>query len=263
LHDRFIWPAANGRLTPTKRGQLLNLSDTRGLRDLGGAAARVATIADIFAERADPRGVFPLIYRIGLDAIVAARVEGRFRDPDWVQTFDIAFAKRYLDDLHRHLREEKTTAPWEEVYRRTDADATSTAAVVAAALNAHLVIDMPEALHASGVRASHLVDHQTLSRIIWATAPTSLAAIEDVYGVDLSPLYHGTPLTWPINALTGRTAATQEQLFHAISAVAFGQGMAMANALARPLIRAQITSSWRALSVVVAQLEGFTSSRPA
>lgn len=236
----------------SERVQLLDLSDTRGLADLAEASARVAVIAEIFAEHTDPRGVFPLIYRIGLDEVVAALQGGRFSNPDWVQTFDVAFAKRYLDNLHRHLREQQTTPPWHEAYRRADVQTASVTTILAAALNAHLITDLPEALHVSGVRYKHAVDYQTLSGLIWATAPNAITAIDDTYRADLSSLYHATPLIWPVSALGGRTAATtQRQLFNTISAVAFSQAMAMANPLIRPLIRAQIAATSGTLAVLV------------
>jgi hypothetical protein len=237
-----------------EHAQLLALSDVRALRDLCDTRTRVAAIADILVERSDPRGVFPLIYRIGLNAVAAAVDAGRLRDPDWVQAFDVAFAGRYLENLHRHLRQERTTPPWAAAYRRVDADAVSTAGTVAAALNAHLISDLPEALHASGVHARHVLDYRTLSRQVWQTAPTAIATIEACYGADLSPLYHAQPLTWPVTALIRRVPTTQEQLFHSITGIAFAQGLALANPLARPLIRAQMAAGSQMLTVAVDQL---------
>jgi Family of unknown function (DUF5995) len=246
----------DGGLGHAERIQLLDLSDSRGLADLAEASARVAMIAEIFAEHTDPRGVFPLIYRIGLDEVVAAMHGGRFSNPDWVQTFDVAFAKRYLDNLHRHLREQQTTPPWQEVYRRADVQTASTTAILAASLNAHLITDLPEALHASGVRHKHAVDFQTLSGLIWATAPNAITAIDDAYRADLSSLYHAAPLIWPVSVLGGRAAATtQRQLFNTISAVAFSQALAMANPLTRPLIRAQIAATSGTLAVVARSID--------
>ena len=195
-----------------------------------------------------------------MDAVVAALAEGRFKDPHWVQDFDVAFAGRYLDNLHRHLREETTTPPGEAVYRHCESDPVSITAIVAAALNAHLISDLPEGLHASAVRPHHILDYQTLSRRIWATASTALAAIEGVYRIDLSSLYDARPLTWPMNTLTGRTAATQEQLFHTTTRVAFGHGLALANPLARLLIRAQRAVASRMLGLVLDQLGQHTTA---
>lgn len=235
-----------------EHGELLALTDARPMVDLLDARARVARVAEILAGRADARGVFPLIYGIGLDAVVAARAEGRFRDPAWVERFDVAFVRRYLDGLHRHLRGEEPMAAWRAMYVRIDAGAASIAGTVADALNAHLINDLPEALHESRVRAYHVLDYQRLSSLIWRTAPAALSAIREAYGVDLAPLLDAGVLTWPVDALAGRPAATQEQLFFAVTRSGFAHGLALVNPLARPVVRAQIAGQWRALAVVAA-----------
>jgi hypothetical protein len=217
----------------------------------------------MLAQRADPRGVFPQIYRIGLDAVAAALDEGRLRDPEWVQTFEIAFASCYLDNLHRHLAKAKTAPPWAAVYSRIDNDTATITGTVAAALNAHLISDLPEALHASEVRAHHVVDYFTLSRVIWRTAPDAIAAVKGCYGSDLSPLYHAQFQIWPVAVLGGRVPSSQEQLFHSITGIAFARGRAMANPLARPLIRAQIASRSRMASGLAQQLNKLGQLSPA
>ena len=244
------------------QARLLALSDIRGLGDLCDAGSRVATIAGVFAQRGYPRGVFPLIYRIGLDAVAAALNKGRFRDPEWVQTFEIAFASRYLDNLHRHLTEARTTVPWAAVYSRVDNETTTIAGTLTAALSAHLISDLPEALHASDVRAHHFVDFFALSRLIWGTAPDAIAAVKSGYGADLSPLCSAQLQIWLVIVLAGRVPSTQEQLFHSITGVAFASGYAMANPLARPLIRAHIASSSQAASGLADQLINLAQLRP-
>jgi hypothetical protein len=246
-----------------QRSQLLALSDIRDLSDLGDANRRVATISEIFTDQADLRGVFPLIYRIGLDAVAGALDEGCLRRPDWVKTFEIAFVGRYLDNLHRHLIMEKTTPAWAAVYRGIDDDTATIARTLATALNAHLICDLPEALHTSDVRAYHVVDFITLSRVILRTAPDTIAAVKDCYGTDLWPLYHAPFQIWPAGALGGRVPSSREQLFHSITALAFARGRAMANPLARPLIRAQIAPRSRMLSVATDQLVNLRQLSPA
>jgi len=267
-HRSALWRGdSSGRLESfgvggrTQRSELLALSDTRDLSDLGDANTRVATIAEIFVDQADLRGVFPLIYRIGLDAVAEALDEGCLRDPDWVKRFEIAFASRYLDNLHRHLGEDKTTPPWTAVYGRVDDGTATIATVLAAALNAHLISDLPEALHTSDVRAYHIVDFFTLSRVIWQTAPDTIVAIKDCYGTDLSPLYNGPFQIRAVSSLRGRVPSSREQLFHNITAMAFARGRAMANPLARPLIRTQIASRSRMLSVAADQLVSLSQLR--
>jgi hypothetical protein len=255
-------PADRSSLTRERPG-LLALTDIRALSDLRDARRRVAAVADTFTDFADLRGVFPLIYRIGLDAVAAALDEGCLKDAQWVQTFEIAFVSRYLDNLHRHLVVQKTTPAWAAVYRGIDDRTATVTRTLATALTAHLICDLPEALHASGVRACHVVDFSTLSRLIWRTAPDAIVAVKVCYGTDLSPLYNAPFPIWPFSALGGRVPSSREQLFHSITALAFARGRAMANPLARPLIRAQIASGSRMLSVVADQLVNLGQLSPA
>ena len=134
---------------------------------------------------------------------------------------------------------------------------------MATALNAHLISDLPEALHASDVRAHHIVDYFTLSRVIWRTAPDAIAAVKGCYGSDLSPLYHAQFQIWPVTVLGGGVPSSQEQLFHSITVVAFARGRAMANPLGRPLIRAQIASGSRMASGIADQLINLGQLSPA
>jgi len=237
-----------------EQSDLLALTDIRGLSDLQDAHRRVAQVADIFTGLADLRGVFPLVYRFGLDAVTAALDEGRLSDVQWAQTFEIAFVSRYLDNLHRHLTMQQTTPAWTAVYRGIDDHTVTVARTLATALNAHLISDLPEALRTSDVRAYHVVDFFTLSRVIWRTAPDTIVAVKDSYGTDLSSLYDAPFQIWPVSALGGRVPSSREQLFHSITAMAFARGRAMANPLVRPLIRTQIASHSRMLSVAADQL---------
>ena len=237
-----------------REAKLLTLTDTRGLRDLGDARRRVAAIAFMLAECSDPRGAFPLIYRIGLDAVVGALEEDRLRDPEWVQAFEIEFASRYLDNLHRHLTEKKMTPPWAAAYRHADNEKATIPGFLAAAMNAHLLSDLPEALYASDVRAHHVVDYFTLSRLIWGTVPGAISAVKGWYGTDLSPLYSAHFDIWPITVLNGRVPSSQERLFHSVTGIAFARGCAMANPFARPLIRVRKASGSRMASGLADQL---------
>jgi hypothetical protein len=255
--------AAHRSALARKQSDLVALTDIRGLSDLHEAHRRVAEVADIFTGLADLRGVFPLVYRFGLDAVTAALDEGRLIDVQWAQTFEIAFVSRYLDNLHRHLTMQQTTPAWTAVYRGIDDHTVTVARTLATALNAHLISDLPEALHASDVRAYHVVDYFTMSRLIWRTAPDTIAAIKDCYRSDLSPLYHNEFHIWPVTLLSGRVPSSAEQLFHSITGIAFARGRAMANPLARPLIRAQIASTSRMVSVAADQLINLGQLKPA
>jgi len=251
--------SATGSATPPRGGsspiehrELLVRSDPSDLSDLVDARDRLARIAELLAGRGDLRGVFPLIYHFGLSAVVAARDGGRFRDPTWVERFDVAFARRYLTDLHRYLRGDQPSPPWRAMYLRIDAGTAGVAGAAANALNAHLVNDLPQALHESRVRPHHVLDYQRLSSLIWDAAPAAVAAIRDAYGVDLAPMLGTGAATWPAEALAGARAATQERRFLAVTRAAFAHGIALVNPLARPVVRWHISAQWCALAAVAA-----------
>jgi hypothetical protein len=76
-------------------------------------------------------------------------------------------------------------------------------------------------------------------------------------------LYHNEFHIWPVTLLSGRVPSSAEQPFHSITGIAFARGRAMANPLARPLIRAQIASTSRMVSVATDQLINLGQLKPA
>jgi hypothetical protein len=223
--------------------ELLELSDWRGLRDLTDARDRVRAVADVFAAHADPGGCFPLIYGIGLGRVVEQLERGRFRDADWVVAFDLAFARRYLDGLSRHLRGEPV-GPWRTAYRRAGAGLTT---ALAAALTAHLVADLPHSVAEAGTRPWHAWDFDVLARLIWATAADAIAAVEQHFPSRLPVAASAGPLRWPLDA-------TAEQLFLATTRTAFAHGLALTNPLTRTWAGAQIATAQGVLDTLTAGL---------
>jgi hypothetical protein len=217
----------------TQHAELLELSDCRGLRDLTDARDRVRAVADVFVAHADPGGCFPLIYGIGLGRVVEELERDSFRDPLWVRAFDLAFARRYLDGLSRHLRGEPSSPAWRATYQRAGAGLTS---ALAAALTAHLIADLPHSVAEANTRAWHAWDFDALSRLIWGTAANSIAAVERHYPARLPVAASAGRLTWPFDA-------TAEQLFLATTRTAFAHGLALGNPVTRTWTRAQIAAT--------------------
>jgi Family of unknown function (DUF5995) len=223
---------------------LITLSDPAQLGDLRDARDKVSAIADLFTRRRDPRGLFPLIYRTGLDALVHSLEQGTYRHPDWVETFDHDFARRYLKDLYAHLTGGHVSAPWRHFYELTANDSLSVGRLVAAALNAHIVVDLPEALHAARSQERHLGDYRTISGEIFATADVVIADIRQVYGADLAPLYRLYVLRGLADPSAGQPSV-QSTLFHTAANAAFINARTLAAPLIRPLLRRQIRILWR------------------
>jgi Family of unknown function (DUF5995) len=223
---------------------LITLSDPAQLGDLRDARDKVSAIADIFTAHGDPRGLFPLIYSTGLDALVHSLEQGTFQHPDWVERFDGDFARRYLKDLHAHMTGGQVGIPWRHFYELTADDSLSVGRLVAAALNAHIVVDLPEALHAARSKERHLGDYRAISGEIFATADVVIGDIRQVYGADLAPLYRLYVLRGPADASAGQPIV-QSTLFHSAASAAFINARSLAAPLIRPLLRRQLRILWR------------------
>jgi hypothetical protein len=226
----------------TRRAELIELSDCRRLRELDDARDRIRAVAEVFVADADPTGCFSLIYGIGLGRVVEELERASFHDPDWVRAFDLAFARHYLDGLHRHLRGERPRRAWRTAYRRT-----GLTSALAAALTAHLIVDLPRSVADAGTRPWHVRDFDTLSRLIWRTAASSIAAVEAHYPARLPVAATVGPLRWPFDG-------GAEQLFLATTRTAFAHGLALANPVTRTWARAQIGATQTTLDALTARL---------
>jgi hypothetical protein len=227
-----------------ERETLITLSDPTQLGDLRDARDKVSAISDLFTAHRDPRGLFPLIYRTGLDVLVHSLEQSTYRHPDWVETFDRDFARRYLKDLHAHLTGGQVGTQWRIFYELTADDSLGVGRLVAAALNAHIVVDLPEALHAARTQERHLGDYRTISGEIFATADVVIADIRQVYGADLAPLYRLYVLRGPADPSAGQPIV-QSTLFHSAASAAFINARSLGVPLIRPLLRRQIRILWR------------------
>jgi hypothetical protein len=223
---------------------LITLSDPAQLGDLRDARDKVSAVADLFTLHRDPRGLFPLIYRTGLDALVHSLDHGTYGHPDWVEAFDRDFARRYFKDLHAHLTRGRVSTPWRHFYDLTADDSLSVGRLVAAALNAHIVVDLPEALHAAHTQERHLGDYRAISGEIFATAAVVIDDIRQVYAADLAPLYRLYVLRGPADPSAGQPMV-QSTLFHTAANAAFINARTLAAPLIRPLLRRQIRILWR------------------
>lgn len=91
----------------------------------------------------DPRRYFLAVY-LRTTVAIGDEVRARgFRDPDWVERWDAAFAGLYLDALERADRAEPVPTPWSVAFTLTDQPPLR---AVLAGMNAHINHDLPQAL---------------------------------------------------------------------------------------------------------------------
>ena len=112
------------------------------------------TIADVLATMQHRLDTMPAergeqarflgTYRRTTEAVGSAVAAGDFEDPSWVEKWDVAFARFYLDALDADLTGARVPRPWRLAF---DAPPTASPLVhVLLGINAHINNDLPRAL---------------------------------------------------------------------------------------------------------------------
>ena len=116
---------------------------------------RAPTIADVLSTMQsrletmpagrEPQAEFLGTYRRTTQAVAAAVVTGSFEDPGWVEAWDVAFARLYLDALDADLTGVgRVPRPWRLAFHAPST--TSPLVHVLLGINAHINNDLPRAL---------------------------------------------------------------------------------------------------------------------
>src|SRR6266568_4747916 len=98
--------------------------------------------------RKDARRYFHGTYLRTTRAVGAELETGAFADPPWVERWDVAFARLYLDALEADQRGEVPSGPWKVAFAAADEQATALPPLrhVLLGMNAHINYDLPQAL---------------------------------------------------------------------------------------------------------------------
>ncbi|GAA1235173.1 DUF5995 family protein [Oryzihumus leptocrescens] len=91
----------------------------------------------------DPKRFFLSTYTRTTAAVRDELAAGTFRDPEWVERWDVAFAEHYLDALEAHGRGDPAPLPWQAAF---DAGDVPPLRHVLLDMNAHINFDLPQAL---------------------------------------------------------------------------------------------------------------------
>jgi len=117
---------------------------TDGIKDV--IAGMEADLAELEAAR-DTRRFFHATYLRTTRAIAEEIGRGGFADPDWVDAWDVAFARLYVDALAADRRGDPVSGPWrvafDTAFARPELKPLSH---VLFGLNAHINFDLPQAL---------------------------------------------------------------------------------------------------------------------
>ena len=139
---------------------------------------RMTALAGELRGDNDGRLAFHNTYLRTTQAVAQALRDGVFADPEWVDRWDVAFARLYLDALDADRRGEPVPEPWAVAFG-AGASRPGLPAVrhVLLGMNAHINYDLPQALLAvisdaefgdPGVRARREADHRRIDDILSA-----------------------------------------------------------------------------------------------
>jgi hypothetical protein len=120
------------------------VTDLQGIDAL--IEAMTAQLAPLGARR-NPRRFFHATYLRTTEAVRAELSAGGFNDPAWVERWDVAFARLYLDALQEDLSGGRVPGPWAAAFAAADAErAVPPLQHVLLGMNAHINYDLPQAL---------------------------------------------------------------------------------------------------------------------
>jgi hypothetical protein len=110
--------------------------------------ARMEALQAPLEARKDARRYFHGTYLRTTRAVGAKLETGGFVDPPWVERWDVAFARLYLDALEADQRGEVPSGPWKVAFAAADEQATALPPLrhVLLGMNAHINYDLPQAL---------------------------------------------------------------------------------------------------------------------
>ena len=126
-------------------------------------------------ERRDPRRFFHATYLRTTEAVRAELSAGGFDDPAWVERWDVAFARFYLDALQADLSGGSVPRPWEVAFSAADDRAMPPLQHVLLGMNAHINYDLPQAILAvitdadfgdASLMARREADHRHIDHVL-------------------------------------------------------------------------------------------------
>jgi hypothetical protein len=144
--------------------------------DVDDVIERMTVLADELRQDGDARLAFHATYLRTTQAVAAALRAGAFEDTDWVDRWDVAFARLYLDALDASRRGDPVPEPWAVAFSAAAAQPDLPAVRhVLLGMNAHINYDLPQALLAvisdaefgdPAVRARREADHRRIDEVL-------------------------------------------------------------------------------------------------
>ncbi|WP_245564025.1 DUF5995 family protein [Nocardia testacea] len=246
-------------LSTAELAEIVELSDTSvgydegsgsSLARLERAVERHRRLTEILVAHRDRRGLLAL----GLDAVEQAAVmplqrdPAAFDDPEWAHRISLDLLLRFLRNVHAEFTGAPAEPQWYHYFRLAHRCELSPARVAMAGYNAHLTIDLSNAVAATRATAADAPDHFRIVDAIASHGSLIVDLTREIYGGDLGPLWRFYFLGEGLDAVLGAGVATGPLLRLAdlgANVVIFGNGLALQDPAAEPAVRAEMEVLWR------------------
>lgn len=91
---------------------------------------------------------------------------GEFEYPDFLEKFDVLFAKYYLFALNKYLNGKQAPPAWQEAFERCKQKKCSPLILMALGVNAHVNNDIAQVLYDLNAQKHHYSDYKKINNII-------------------------------------------------------------------------------------------------
>lgn len=214
---------------------------------------RVNTIAQIFRDEGDPRGLFATVYRLITNRAVESVEAGDYEYPDWAHDLITEFGRRYLANLHGHLTGGETTGQWEKYYRLAQDCDVGRGRTLGVAIAVHLMVDLPYTLHGIGSMPEQREDFVRFGDILLEVFPDLITDIQADYDTDVSGLLNGFFVGQWVDGVTSPGTMTAF-IYQGVRLKAWRDGQNLRR-FPHWLVNADIRTAWGLAEVALATLD--------
>ena len=240
-------------LSDTTRQEVIELSDVNDLGDEYDVRERIERIAHLFKQEPDPRGIFSIVYRLITNNAVASVEEGLYDNPQWTRELIVAFARRYLVNLHGHFTDGEVTPQWRKYYKLAQNCDVGYGRTLGVAIATHLMVDLAYALDDVNSITEHESDFTLFGEVSLRVFPNLIEDMQIVYKTDVSDLLQGFFLgEWIDSIYTKGTATTF--IYQTVRLNAWRNSQNLLS-YPRPVVHADITTGWGLAEVFLATLD--------
>jgi Family of unknown function (DUF5995) len=159
--------------------------------DINQLIGRMQALLAPLEARGDPGRYFLATYLRTTQAVEEELARGGFRDPEWVERWDVAFADLYLDALEAAEAGRRPPRPWAVAFGAAGGDRLPPLRHVLLGMNAHINYDLAQSLVAviseaefddPDVLAGRRADHEHIDRVLVSRVGAEDSELEALSG---------------------------------------------------------------------------------